>query len=206
MECSVARTTTLDRECTSVRKNDLIRWWPLLGGLLNSILLSQCIWNLAIKTGGLWLEGHYKREITVPIKPLSCKLKQMLPIKNMFVSRLVIRVSVLKLNATFNNISVTSWRSVLLVEETGVPRENHRPTASHWQTLSHNAVSSTTSHWAGFELTSLVVIGADCTNSCKSNYHTITTTKASDLLLSLCNILKLLMSMPLDLYNTRWRI
>jgi hypothetical protein len=29
-------------------------------------------------------------------------------------------------NATFNNISVISWQSVLLVEETGVPRENHR--------------------------------------------------------------------------------
>jgi hypothetical protein len=29
--------------------------------------------------------------------------------------------------ATFNNISVISWRSVLLVEETGVPGENHRP-------------------------------------------------------------------------------
>ena len=28
------------------------------------------------------------------------------------------------LNATFNNISVTSWQSVLLVEETGLPREN----------------------------------------------------------------------------------
>ena len=28
-------------------------------------------------------------------------------------------------NATFNNISVISWRSVVLVEETGVPRENH---------------------------------------------------------------------------------
>ena len=28
------------------------------------------------------------------------------------------------LNDTFNNISVISWRSVLLVEETGVPREN----------------------------------------------------------------------------------
>jgi hypothetical protein len=27
-------------------------------------------------------------------------------------------------NATFNNISVISWRSVLLVEDTGVPREN----------------------------------------------------------------------------------
>jgi hypothetical protein len=34
-------------------------------------------------------------------------------------------------NATFNNISVILWWSVLLVEETGVPRENHRPAASH---------------------------------------------------------------------------
>ena len=28
-------------------------------------------------------------------------------------------------NATFNNISAISWWSVLLVEETGVPGENH---------------------------------------------------------------------------------
>ena len=28
-------------------------------------------------------------------------------------------------NATFNNISVISWPSVLLVEETELPRENH---------------------------------------------------------------------------------
>jgi len=28
-------------------------------------------------------------------------------------------------------ISVISWRSVLLVEETGIPGENHRPAASH---------------------------------------------------------------------------
>jgi len=28
-------------------------------------------------------------------------------------------------NATFNNISVMSWQSVLVVEETGVPEENH---------------------------------------------------------------------------------
>jgi len=46
-------------------------------------------------------------------------------------------------NATFSNISDILWRSVLLVEETGVPRENHRPAASHWQTLSHNVVSNT---------------------------------------------------------------
>ena len=46
-------------------------------------------------------------------------------------------------NATFNNISVILWRSDLLVEETRVPEENHRPAASHLQTLSHNVVSST---------------------------------------------------------------
>jgi hypothetical protein len=34
-------------------------------------------------------------------------------------------------NTTFNNISVISWQSVLLVEETGDPRENHKPVASH---------------------------------------------------------------------------
>jgi len=34
-------------------------------------------------------------------------------------------------NVTFNNISVISWRSVLLVEETEVPGENHRPVPSH---------------------------------------------------------------------------
>jgi hypothetical protein len=32
------------------------------------------------------------------------------------------------------------------VEETGVPGENHRPVASHWQTLSHNLESSTPRH------------------------------------------------------------
>ena len=29
------------------------------------------------------------------------------------------------INATFNNISVISWQSVLLLEETRVPKENH---------------------------------------------------------------------------------
>jgi hypothetical protein len=45
------------------------------------------------------------------------------------------------LNATFNNMSVTSWWSILLVEETG---ENHRPDASRSLTLSH-VLSSTPS-------------------------------------------------------------
>ena len=59
--------------------------------------------------------------------------------------------------ATFNNISVILWQSVLLVEEIGVPGENHQLATSHWQTLSHNVVSS-------------------CIGSCTYNYHTITTT------------------------------
>jgi hypothetical protein len=46
-------------------------------------------------------------------------------------------------NATFNNISVISWQKFLLVEETGVPGENHQPVANDCQTLSHNVVSST---------------------------------------------------------------
>jgi hypothetical protein len=35
-----------------------------------------------------------------------------------------------------------------------------------------------TSPWTGFELTTLVVIGTDYTGSCKSKYHTVTTTTA----------------------------
>ena len=33
--------------------------------------------------------------------------------------------------ATFNNISVISWRSVLLAEQTGILGENQRPASSH---------------------------------------------------------------------------
>ena len=40
-----------------------------------------------------------------------------------------LKVCLYVLNATFNNISVLSCRSVSLVEETGGPGENHRPVA-----------------------------------------------------------------------------
>ena len=59
-------------------------------------------------------------------------------------------------NTTFNNISVISWWSDLLVDETGVPAENHQPAASQWQTLSHNVVFGIRTH----------------------NHHTIMTTTA----------------------------
>jgi len=38
---------------------------------------------------------------------------------------------VMVFNTTFNNISAISCWSLLLVEETGVPGENHRSVASH---------------------------------------------------------------------------
>jgi hypothetical protein len=73
-------------------------------------------------------------------------------------------------NATFNNTSAISWRSILLVKETRVHGKNHRPVASHWQTLSHNVVSERGSN--------SVVIYIECICSCKYNYHTITATTA----------------------------
>jgi hypothetical protein len=63
------------------------------------------------------------QKIRFPIWPDCCVYKE----KGLWVGVMVF-------NATFNNILVTSWRSVLLVEEIGVPGENHQPAASHWQT------------------------------------------------------------------------
>jgi hypothetical protein len=57
-----------------------------------------------------------------------------------------IRVNVMVYNTTFNNISVILWHLVLLLEETRVPGENQQPVASHWQTLSHIVVLSTSCH------------------------------------------------------------
>ena len=59
-----------------------------------------------------------------------------------YTSPLVGLFMAMEFNATFNNISVISWRSVLLVD-TGISGENHRPASSHRQTLSNNIVSST---------------------------------------------------------------
>ena len=61
-------------------------------------------------------------------------------------------------NSTFNNISVISWWLVLLVEETGVPGENHDLS----QTLSHNVVLSILRLSV---IRTLVVIGTDCKGS-----------------------------------------
>ena len=76
-------------------------------------------------------------------------------------------------NVTFNNISVISWQSVLLVEETG-GAEKTTDLRQVTDKLYH--ITLYTSPWSGFELTTSVLICTDCICSCKSNYHTITPT------------------------------
>jgi len=43
---------------------------------------------------------------------------------NIVSHSLIFTLCFIVFNATFNNISVISWWSVLLVEETGIPRKN----------------------------------------------------------------------------------
>jgi hypothetical protein len=61
-------------------------------------------------------------------------------VSSKYPTNICLFICLMVFNATFNNISIILWRSVLLVEETGGPGEKHRPATSHWQTLSNNVV------------------------------------------------------------------
>ena len=78
------------------------------------------------------------------------------------------------LNATFNNISVVSRRSVILVEKPQYP-ENTTDLSQITDKPYHIILYRVHLGWVGLKLTTLVVIDTACIGSCQSNYHTITT-------------------------------
>jgi len=86
-------------------------------------------------------------------------------------------------NPTFNKNSAVSWRTVLLVGKTRMPKENHRAVARHWLTLLHKVVSSTP---CLSRIGTHNLIGTDCihVDSYKSNYHKITTTTAPNMIIN----------------------
>jgi hypothetical protein len=111
-------------------KNVMIKWWKV---------------NKQTKQKTNRVMNGYLKWNTINVNDISnywCSLSM----NSVFSSatKILYGVRIMVFKATFNNISVISWRSVLLLEEPGVPGENNRPVANHWQILSHNVVSSHT--------------------------------------------------------------
>ena len=63
------------------------------------------------------------------------------------------RIRAMVFNATFSNISVISWQSALLMKETGLPKETHRPATSYVSNFITWCCIEYTSPWVGFKLT-----------------------------------------------------
>jgi hypothetical protein len=97
------------RICFSIQPPDYSDPWPTLARSTSFFLI------MLFKEGNTKLVDNYRKTI----------------------KHLHWLVGFMVFSATINNISVISWRSVLLVEKTGVSGENHQPVRSHWQTLSH---------------------------------------------------------------------
>ena len=118
----------------------------------------------AAETGHL--DGVFMHKKAQKLKFL-CERNDKVSIFSWFVDWLYLKVRFMVFNTTFNNISVISWRSVLLLEKTtNLPHVTDK--------LYHIMLYRVHLTWAGFELVMLVVIGTDFIGGYQSNYHTIT--------------------------------
>ena len=75
----------------------------------------------------MWKNKNQNNHIVGTVPKLERKIVEIggksIPITHIYMTWLGVRIMIF--NGTFNNISVMSWRSVLMVEETRVPGENH---------------------------------------------------------------------------------
>jgi len=59
-------------------------------------------------------------------------MKYYILLSNILSQNNILNLNIFVFNATFSNISAISWPPSLVVEEAGVPEENHLPWASTW--------------------------------------------------------------------------
>ena len=82
-------------------------------------------------------------------------------LSNVKITFLMVDCLLMVFNATFNNISAISWRSVLLVEETGLNPEKTADLSQVSHKLYYILLHQVDLAMNGFELTTLVLIGID---------------------------------------------
>ena len=125
--------------------NDVLFYWRLF---IYKIITTICIRHAMnnhkpVKEKNFFFKQYYCYRIVKPRHPLCNEFEYLV------------------FNATFSSVSAISWRSVLVVEEAGVPGENHRPWASNWQTLSlcESSAPLFVIYEAGRETSAVLVIG-----------------------------------------------
>ena len=87
--------------------------YPSACGYFN--IISVTLYKIAVSLKGVLLKSYVLQNNILYFHP----------------NAITSRVKAMVLNAAFSNISVISWWSVSLVEETGVSRENHPLAASN---------------------------------------------------------------------------